>query len=310
MFKGKPRFEQLDEYVLRREYDMALEAMAEEIKKRPENFNLLLRQAEILGMAGDREKAIGVYRKLGRHYAQQGFYARAIAVTNKILRLDATRQDVTRELASFIAAQQEAESTAQAKLKDAEKEGHEKLKRPAPAIASREAMPMAPPAQPPQPAPQPHPNTAEQQAEKERAASRFFVEFPPGGLEQLLYAAAVRSFDPPEVIVREGQPGTSFFLIEDGVVEVRTQDPSGKPLVLAELNAGEFFGEVSVLTGKPRTATIAARTPVTVIEISKKDLDRIAQQFPEVRTVLQRFYERRAQATVEAMLARIRGTNV
>jgi tetratricopeptide (TPR) repeat protein len=308
MFKGKPRFEQLDEYLLRRDYEMALEAIAEEIKKRPENFNLLLRQAEILGMAGDREKAIGVYRRLARHYAQQGFYARAIAVINKVLRLDATRQDITKELAAFIAAQQENEKAAQVKLKTAEKEGHEKLKHPVPPPAPPNAI-SAPP--PPEPRPQPAPATdpAQQQAEKERAASRFFVEFPPGGLEQLLYAAAVRSFDPPEVIVKEGDPGTSFFLIEDGEVEVHTQDPSGKPLVLAQLGAGEFFGEVSVLTGKPRTATIVARTPVTLIEISSKDLDRIARQFPEVRTVLQRFYERRAQATVEVMLARMRGGN-
>jgi len=299
MFKGKPRFEQLDEYLLRRDYEMALEAIAEEIKKRPENFNLLLRQAEILGMAGDREKAIGVYRKLARHYAQQGFYARAIAVINKVLRLDATRQDITRELASFIATQQETEKAAQAKLKGAEKESPKRAKPPAPPAAPR-------PAQPAPPSSTPHADPARQQAEKELAASRFFVEFPPGGLEQLLYAAAVRAFDPPEVIVREGDPGTSFFLIEDGEVEVHTQDPSGKPVVLAQLSAGEFFGEVSVLTGKPRTATIVARTPVTVIEIAKKDLDRIAQRFPEVRTVLQRFYERRAQATVEVMLARMR----
>jgi tetratricopeptide (TPR) repeat protein len=309
MFKGKPRFEQLDEYLLRRDYQMALEAIAEEIKQRPENFNLLLRQAEILGMAGDREKAIGVYRKLARHYAQQGFYARAIAVINKVLRLDATRQDITKELASFIAAQQEAEKAAQVKLKGAEKAGHERLKPPVPPAASPEVAPAPPPAQPPPSPPAPHADTAQQQAEKELAASRFFVEFPPGGLEQLLYAAAVRSFDPPEVIVREGDPGTSFFLIEEGDVEVQTQDPSGKPLVLAQLGAGEFFGEVSVLTGKPRTATIVARTPVTLIEISKRDLDRIARQFPDVRTVLQRFYERRAQATVEAMLARMRGGN-
>lgn len=308
MFKGKPRFEQLDEYLLRRDYEMALEAIAEELKKRPENFNLLLRQAEILGMAGSREKAIGVYRKLARHYAQQGFYARAIAVINKVLRLDATRQDVTKELASFIAAQQEAEKAAQAKLKGAEKEGFERLRRPAPPAAAPKVIPVPSPTEPPAPAP-PQLDAAQQQAEKERAASRFFVEFPPGGLEQLLYAAAVRSFNPAEVIVREGDPGTSFFLIEDGEVEVQTHDPSSKPLVLAQLSAGEFFGEVSVLTGKPRTATIVARTPVTVIEISSQDLDRIARQFPEVRTVLQRFYERRAQATVEAMLARLRGGN-
>jgi CRP-like cAMP-binding protein len=66
---------------------------------------------------------------------------------------------------------------------------------------------------------------------------------------------------------------------------------------------------VAVLTGKPRTATITAKTPVTVIEISSADLDRIALIYPDVRNVLQRFYEQRAQATVEAMVARIRSTD-
>ena len=297
MFKGRPKFELLDQYVFQREYTLALEAIAEEIKKRPENFNLLLRQAEILGMAGDRDKAISVYRKLAEHYATQGFYARAIAVTNKVLRLDPKRQDVTKELAQLIAAQQAAELEAEAKLKSAEKEGLVQLKR---AESTRPA-----PAQPPPPKADP----AEQQLERERAASRFFAEFPQGALEQLLCSAAVRSFDSEEVIVREGEPGTSFFLIEEGEVAVHTNDPTGKPMVLAELGAGEFFGEVAVLTGKPRTATIVATTPATVIEISGEDLDRIVAKFPDVRTVLQHFYEQRARATVEAMVARMRGGN-
>jgi tetratricopeptide (TPR) repeat protein len=297
MFKGRPRFELLDQYVFQREYTLALEAIAEEIKKRPENFNLLLRQAEILGMAGDRDKAISIYRKLAEHYATQGFYARAIAVTNKVLRLDPKRQDVTKELAQLIAAQQAAEREAEVKLKSAEKDGLEKLKH------------AEPPPPAPVPAPPPEPDPAEVQRERERAASRFFAEFPQGALEQLLYSAAVRSFDPGEVIVREGEPGTSFFLIEDGEVAVHTNDPSGKPLVLAELGAGEFFGEVAVLTGKPRTATIVATTPATVIEIAGEDLDRIVAEYPDVRTVMQHFYEQRARATVEAMVARMRGGN-
>jgi cAMP-dependent protein kinase regulator len=296
MVKGKPRFELLDQYVFQRNYTVALEAITEEITRRPENFNLLLRQAEILGLAGERAKAISVYRKVAERYATQGFYARAIAVTNKILRLDPNRQDVTKDLAQLIAAQQAAEKEAEAKLKSAEKEGLEQLRH----------AETPPPAPPPPVAVDP----TQQQMERERAASHFFAEFPPGALEQLLYSAAVRSFDPEEVIVQEGDPGTSFFLIEEGEVAVHTNDPSGKPMVLAQLGAGEFFGEVAVLTGKPRTATIVAKTPATVIEISGLDLDRIVAEYPDVRTVLHHFYEQRARATVEAMLARIRGGNV
>ncbi|MBZ5589125.1 MAG: cyclic nucleotide-binding domain-containing protein [Acidobacteriia bacterium] len=288
MFKGKPRYENLDQYVAQRDYALALEAIAEEIKKRPDAFNLLLRQAELLGMAGDRDKAISVYRKLAQHYAEQGFYARAIAVNNKVLRLDPNRQDVTKELAQFIASQQEAEQAARVKLRRA-------------TAAAAPQPPVPPPPEPPAPDP------AAQQAEKERAASHFFAEFPPPALEELLSKTTVRSFAPSEAILREGDPSTSLFLIEEGEVEVQTTDPSGRQLFLAKLGPGEFFGEVAALTGKPRTATIVATKAVTVIEIYREDLDEIATQYPEVRAVLRRFYERRAQATAEAVITRMRG---
>ncbi len=290
MFKGKPRYENLDQYVAQRDYALALEAIAEEIKKRPDAFNLLLRQAEIMGLAGDRDKAISIYRKLAQHYAEQGFYARAIAVNNKVLRLDPNRQDVTKELAQFIASQQEAEQAARVKLRRA-----------------TAAIPLEP--APPEPVAPPQVDPEVQQAEKEREASHFFAEFPQEALEQLLSSTTVRSFGTDELIVREGEPGTSLFLIEEGDVEVRTTDPTGRGLVLAHLGPGEFFGEVAVLTGKPRTATIVTTCAVTVIEIYKEDLDQIAAQYPEVRQVLQRFYEQRAQATVEAVLNSMRDGN-
>ena len=161
----------------------------------------------------------------------------------------------------------------------------------------------------PEPVARPTAAPAPRLADRERAASRFFAELPRGALESLLGAAAVRSFEPREAVVREGEAGTSFFLIEEGEVEVQTRDTAGEHLLLAQLGVGEFFGEVAVLTGKPRTATIVAKTPVTVIEIASRDLDRIVGRFPEVKSVLQRFYEQRAQATVEAMVARMRSWN-
>ena len=64
---------------------------------------------------------------------------------------------------------------------------------------------------------------------------------------------------------------------------------------------------MSLLTGKPRTATITAKSVVNAIELTKNAVDGIADEYPEVRTVLEDFYENRAQATVEAVIQKMRG---
>jgi CRP-like cAMP-binding protein len=97
-------------------------------------------------------------------------------------------------------------------------------------------------------------------------------------------------------------------LIVGGAVKVFTRTEEGGNVPLAELEAGDFFGEVSLLTGKPRTATITASSEVTAIELDRTNVDRIAEGHPEVRQVLNDFYERRAQETVEAVIKRIRKT--
>ena len=76
-----------------------------------------------------------------------------------------------------------------------------------------------------------------------------------------------------------------------------------------EADARFASGEVAVLTGRPRTATILAREPVTVIEITREDLEGVVREYPEVRAVLERFYKQRAHATVETMLSHLRSTH-
>ena len=328
MLKGKPRFDQLDQYLARREYTLALEAITDEIKRRPESFNLLLRQAEILGLAGDRDQAISVYRQLAQHYAKEGFYARAIAVTNKILRLDPTRKEVTEELAILITTQQEAERPSRERLDRAAVPAGGAAEKPEFAPVKTEDLPFV--AEPEDevvvideeeiaPAPVPYaplhptaPTEAAQaeQAAKERDAGRFFAAFPRPALDQLLTSTSVLSYAPGDTIMREGEPGTAMFLLADGRVEVFTHDTAGKPLQLATLGPGEFFGEVAMLTGRPRTATVVAADRVTVVEISRQDLDSITAKWPEVREVIHTFYQQRVRSTAEAMLARLRGGGV
>lgn len=274
----KPRIEHLDRYVANKEYDKALTAVAAELKANPAKFNLLLRQAEILGMAGNRDKAISVYRELAEHYAKDGFFAKSIALYKKVLRLDPKLEEVHSELARLI----EEDSRSQIPLT-------ERL-----AVSSTK-NPTAP-----------ETSTGEETEEREREASSLFSAFPADALEDILASTSLRSYQEGDIIVTEGEEGTSLFLVVSGEVKVFTRGQKGEHLQLAELGAGDFFGEVSLLTGLPRTATITAKSQVNLIELARENVDRISEDHPTVKDVLETFYQSRAQATVEAVITRMR----
>jgi small-conductance mechanosensitive channel len=78
-----------------------------------------------------------------------------------------------------------------------------------------------------------------------------------------------RVFMPGEVIVREGDEGTELFVIMSGSADVEVSS-GGTVSKVATMSAGAFFGEMSLLTGAPRSATVRAATPVTVLAIGKE----------------------------------------
>ena len=78
--------------------------------------------------------------------------------------------------------------------------------------------------------------------------------------EERLYAAG-------EAVVREGAPGTSMFVVREGEAQVRIT-AGGASRVVATLQPGDFFGEMSLLTGERRTATVEAATDCHLMEIT------------------------------------------
>ena len=105
------------------------------------------------------------------------------------------------------------------------------------------------------------------------------------------------------VIITEGEPGASMYVISTGEVKVFTRGTGqGGNVYLAKLGEGDFFGEVSVLTNKPRTATITASKPTELLRLDKEKLDTALAKYPGIRKVLDDFYKKRAKHTVEAMI--------
>jgi hypothetical protein len=135
----------------------------------------------------------------------------------------------------------------------------------------------------------------------------LFSGIPKEEVAALLVAARPRRAAVGETIVREDDAGRSLFLIVQGTVRVSTTGVSGEEIKLAALGSGDFFGEVSLLTGKPRTATVTALTEVELLEVDREAVDRLRVKYPRLDGSLSEFHRRRAERTVEALIERLRG---
>ena len=92
-----------------------------------------------------------------------------------------------------------------------------------------------------------------------------------------------RVFDAPAgtLITRVGEPGNEFYLILDGTVSVDLS--VGKPVAL---RPGEFFGEMSLLDGNPRSATVVTDTPVRLLVINRENFSVLRREVPDFTQIL------------------------
>ena len=91
----------------------------------------------------------------------------------------------------------------------------------------------------------------------------------------LLAIVRARGYQPGEVLCREGDRAFSLFIICRGSVEVFKELRGAKREKLGELKAGSMIGQVSLIDGKPRSATVQAKTGVITLECTRDDFDRL-----------------------------------
>jgi hypothetical protein len=138
--------------------------------------------------------------------------------------------------------------------------------------------------------------------QKLTAKNLLFEDLDRNEYRKVVERMEIRDIEPGQPIVKEGDPGDSMFIIVSGEVNVHTLDKRGKLLFLAKLKEGDFFGEISLLTGKPRTATIIADTPTELLELKRTDLPEIEYYCPNFRSKLEAFYKKRMRQTVEKIV--------
>jgi pSer/pThr/pTyr-binding forkhead associated (FHA) protein len=127
----------------------------------------------------------------------------------------------------------------------------------------------------------------------------FFVPLRQAEREQLAEAVTVHRFGAGELIIREGDPGRSIYAILDGQVKVFTTDESGKERELGVLKAGQFFGEMSLVSGKPRPRSVRASSTVILAEFNYITMVNIIKQNADVKKVLMEYYKIHKQDSEE-----------
>ncbi len=114
-------------------------------------------------------------------------------------------------------------------------------------------------------------------------AARFLVEYEPG-----------------EQIFSQGDSGSDMFIVHEGRVEI-LQEIAGSPAQLAELEKGDFFGEMSLLEELPRLASARALTAVKLVRVDSAAFDKLLRRDPEIAIRIMRKLSHRLRETDEQL---------
>ena len=121
-----------------------------------------------------------------------------------------------------------------------------------------------------------------------------FQDLGPAELEEVALMCSRKTYPPHSTIILTEDDEKSFYVISQGTVAIKAMDPTMREKVLAYLEPGDFFGEISAIDGEPRSAdVVACNEEVEVLAFSQNDFLKILQTYPSTHLALSREFCRR-----------------
>jgi CRP-like cAMP-binding protein len=248
------------------------------LREEPGDASALLRLADALAAGGDRREAIQVLNRAGPRLQKAGRLVEAIAVYKKVEELD-PKAEVTSSFLSRIELKKILEATAKA-------------------APPPEAAPAGPPP----------PEVVERRRKSEKVHALrkeipLLKDIPPFLFELVLEKVHLRTLGPGQAVFTEGEAGSSIFFVAAGELLVSATGDAGDPVLLGTLGPGDVAGEISFLSGVPRTATVTARTRADLLELDRNALGPLVKKHRHLSEALSRLY---AERVLDGVLARSR----
>jgi cAMP-dependent protein kinase regulator len=260
-----------DALVVRGDLDRAEEVLRDGLRASPDSLKLQEELSNLLIRQGRVAESAILLDGLATACAKAGMPGRAIAALKKLARIDpAALPDAGRRIAAL--AKQRDHEVALASLRRGAGEWRLPPDEPvtghgAPAPANR---------------------------------SPLFSDFSADELAAVIHGLDLLSFAAGDLVVTEGEPGRSLFVVASGSVKVWVREGEGRSRFVRSLGEGDFFGEVSLLTGRRRTATVTAATRADLLELGWSRVEEIVRDHPRVADVLRAFCDDRLKADLAA----------
>jgi hypothetical protein len=222
-------------------------------------------------------------------FAKAGFVAKAIAVLKKIERLEPGQEEIEERLAQLIRRRQ----------REIKGDFASRPARPGDALA---ADAVEPPSIEAVRVREPVADEEEARYAEETAPivhSPLFAGFSTKELVALIRGLGLSTFEAGEILVSEGEPGNSLFVLASGSVRVFARDEEGRNHQIRILQPPQFFGEVSLFDGSARTATVVAATSCELLRLDRATLAMIGTKHPDLPRALHHAYTQRVGSPEE-----------
>jgi len=249
------------ELIQRKKYGKAERLLRKEFEAGRRDAELRLQLADVIALAGRGGEAVPIYIGLADELARSGHAPKAIAVLKKLERIVPGRGDVADRMAALIGDHGAGAATEAPPVPELAPD----------AASATDTAPAAPAAIDP------------------AFSSPLFGDFSREDLRAVIRGLRFLTFEPGDIIVGDAEPGDSLFVISSGRVKAFVKGAEGRYREAREMGEGDFFGEIALLHGKPRTATVTAAESCELLELEREMVESLAATRPHVREVLHSF---------------------
>ena len=129
----------------------------------------------------------------------------------------------------------------------------------------------------------------------------LFSALDKGEISEIAEKIEGKSYKKEYVLIKKGDSGDSMFLLSEGLLDVKISKDNGELYKVGEIAPGDYFGEMSLLTGEPRSATVICSTDAYVYEIKKQHVEQLFKNRPEILEDISKLIANRRAQTEEAL---------